>query len=104
MANEPNGYILVSFWQDKSNSGSGSYDYEHFADVRDAINAYEDYVRGEYSRAREVAIVAAHNGIPTGHRINPYGQPMRSTPTMARTFEEAVAKGLLDETAGEGEI
>lgn len=93
-----NGYIVISWWQTKSGDGTkGSFEYEHFTAIEDALSTYREYEASEYERAREIAIVCARNGIPTGIRIHPHsGSPMSSS-QRAERLEQAAADGLANE-------
>jgi hypothetical protein len=59
-------FVVVSFRQPKSGSADGWYDYETFANDRAAHEAFRDYERGEYPRARAVCIFASRHGVPIG--------------------------------------
>jgi hypothetical protein len=59
-------FVVVSFWQPKSDSAKGSYEHETFTDQRDAVEAFREYEAGEYPRARAVCIFASRHGIPMG--------------------------------------
>lgn len=95
MTDTVNGYIVISWWQEKSSDGAtGSFEYEHFTALEDAVTTYREYESSEYERAREIAIVCARNGIPTGVRIHPRtGSPM-SSGDMAERLERAAVEGI----------
>ncbi len=59
-------FVVVTFWSPKSGSGAGHYDYETFADLSEAQEAFETYEDGEYRRARAVCIFASRHGVPIG--------------------------------------
>lgn len=90
-----NGYIVISWWQAKSsNSHQGDYAYDYFTDLEEALTTYREYEHGEFSRAREIAICEACNGIPTGVRLHPHsGSPM-SSGQRAELLEQVAAEGL----------
>ena len=53
------GYVVVSEWRDAGDRGRPStVDYQRYDTLNDALEAYDEYRRGEYARAREVGIFA----------------------------------------------
>lgn len=62
-------FVVVSFWQPKSSSSEGSYNYEPFSDLRQAEEVYAEYERGEYAKATAIGIFAAKHGMPIGGRL-----------------------------------
>lgn len=64
-------FVVVSFWQPKSGSSEGDYDYETHATLNEALDAYRELEDGEYPRARAIGIFAARYGMPVGSRIEP---------------------------------
>ena len=53
------GFVVVSWWQDKSGDGrKGLFDYQHHKTLNDALDAYDEYLRGEYARASAMGIFA----------------------------------------------
>ncbi len=61
-------FVVVSRWQNKAGHDiAGGYDYDLQLTLNDAIDAYQDYVNGEYSRARAIGIFAVRNGMPCGN-------------------------------------
>lgn len=62
-------FVVVSFWQPKSGSAEGAYEHETFKDERDARDTFDEYRRGEYSRARAVCIFASRHGVPIGRLL-----------------------------------
>lgn len=91
------GYVVVSFWQAKSSSGAGTYEYEHFTDSRDAFEIYDEYAREEYARARPVGVFEARNGLPTGRLLHPAIAMRPSANEMAARLEQVAAAGLATE-------
>jgi hypothetical protein len=60
-------WVVVSDWAPLAGKpGTGGLSYEDFTDRRRAEEAYWDYERGEYPRARAVCIFASRNGVPIG--------------------------------------
>lgn len=59
-------FVVVSFWSPKSSSAAGSYDYQTFDNQAEAYDAFTDYEKGEYPRARAVCIFASRHGVPIG--------------------------------------
>ena len=60
-------FVVVSDWDPLAGKpGTGGLSYEDFTDQRRAEEAYWDYERGEYPRARAVCIFASRNGVPIG--------------------------------------
>jgi hypothetical protein len=60
-------WVVVSEWSPVAGQeGTGGLCYEDYTDQRKAEDAFHDYVRGEYSRARAVCIFASRNGVPIG--------------------------------------
>jgi hypothetical protein len=63
-------WVVVSDWAPLAGKpGTGGLSYEDFTDRRRAEEAFWDYERGEYPRARAVCIFASRNGIPIGRII-----------------------------------
>jgi hypothetical protein len=62
--------VVVSFWAPLADKPhTGGFNYEDYTDLRMAEDAFADYERGEYPRARAVCIFASRNGIPIGRII-----------------------------------
>jgi hypothetical protein len=60
-------FVVVSEWAPiAGTSYSGGLCYEDYIDLRMAEDAYADYERGEYPRARAVCIFASRHGVPIG--------------------------------------
>jgi hypothetical protein len=54
------GFVVVSWWQDRSGDGhKGVFDYQHHKTLNEALEAYDEYLRGEYARASGMGIFAA---------------------------------------------
>lgn len=67
------GYVVVSEWRDAADRAGHptSFDYQRFDALNDALEAYAEYRRGEYARAREVGIFAVDVcGLPL-RRLDP---------------------------------
>ena len=66
------GFVVVSWWQDSSRSDlKGGFEYDHFVKLNDALDLYEEFQNGEWSRAREMGIFACDAcGMPL-HRLDP---------------------------------
>lgn len=80
-AAQPDAYVVVSWWQEKSSDGrTGEYEYETRPTLNDAPDTYREYEAGEYSRARPVGIFEVIGGMPT-KRI----EPARLAALMAET-------------------
>lgn len=62
-------FVVVSFWQPKSGSAEGDYEYETFTDEREARDLYDEYERGEWNRATAVCIFASKHGVPIGRLL-----------------------------------
>lgn len=61
-------FVVVSEWspiagQEKT---TGGLNYEDYTDLRKAEDAFRDYEKGEYPRARAVCIFASRHGVPIG--------------------------------------
>lgn len=51
------GFVVVSWWQDKSGDGhKGTFEYSHHKTLNEALEAYDEYLRGEYARAAAMGI------------------------------------------------
>lgn len=69
---QADGFVVVAWWQVSSgNARDGHYEYHHNATLNDALNAYDEYERGEYARASAVGIFPAKHGLPFGQPIDP---------------------------------
>ncbi len=67
---QPDGFVVVSWWQHKSGDGrGGNYEYEPRPTLNDALDTYREYEDGEYDRARAIGIFAVRNGLPIGGRL-----------------------------------
>lgn len=67
-----NGFVVVSWWRDKTCSVppyKGSYQYEHFDALNDAYECLREYEAGEFSNATGMGVFAAKDGMPVGGRV-----------------------------------
>jgi hypothetical protein len=66
------GFVVVSWWQDKATSDlKGSFSYDHYKTLEDALEGYDEYRRGEFYRAREMGVFACdESGMPL-RRLSP---------------------------------
>ena len=66
------GFVVVSWWRDTSrNDLKGSFSYDHYKHLNDALEGYDEYQRGEFDRASAMGIFAADAaGMPL-HRLDP---------------------------------
>ena len=67
------GYVCVSWWQDPHYvvpPYKGSYTYEHYDTLNDAVDAYADFERGEHRNFSPVGIFPARNGMPFGNALD----------------------------------
>ena len=66
------GFVVVSWWQDSSRDGTkGTYSYDHYKHLNDALEGYDEYQRGEFDRASAMGIFACDEaGMPL-HRLDP---------------------------------
>lgn len=65
------GFVVVSWWQDRSGGTQGVYEYEHRPTLNDALDTYREYEDGEHARARAIGIFAALHGLPVISRLEP---------------------------------
>jgi hypothetical protein len=61
-------FVVVSDWSPMPGREmtSGGLSYEDFDNLEDAEQAFHDYERGEYPRARAVCLFASRLGVPIG--------------------------------------
>ena len=53
------GFVVVSWYQDRSGDGrKGTFEYQHYKTLNDALDGYDEYLRGEYTRASGMGIFA----------------------------------------------
>lgn len=66
---QADGFVCVSYWADKAEHRKGEYHYEHCATIQEATEKFNEYERGEWTRAREIGVFASLGGMPIGGRI-----------------------------------
>ena len=66
------GFVVVSWWADNSRDDrKGSFQYDHYKTLNSALDAYEEFQNGEWSRAREMGVFSCDEaGLPL-HRLDP---------------------------------
>lgn len=82
-ASAADAYVVVSWWQDRSNPKTGTYEYEHRDSLNEAADLYTEYEAGEHRRATAIGIFPAQNGMPCGEKLGPV--------TVSRLVRETLA-------------
>ena len=61
-------FVVVSDWSPMAGRerSTGGLCYEDYDDLAKAEDAFRDYERGEYARARAVCLFASLHGVPIG--------------------------------------